>query len=368
MVGTRSQAHIVAQFHHQKMRELPLKGIIAPEGQAYNSKQFCAKESTLKLSIVIPIYNEIDNLPFLHNSIHEALRDKEDLEWEVIYVDDGSNDGSPQTLERLAQEDPPHTRAIALRRNFGQTAAIAAGIDYSEGDVIILMDADLQNDPADIPMMLEKIEQGFDVVSGWRISRQDTFVTRVLPSRLANWLISTVTGVHLHDYGCTLKAYRREVITGFRLYGEMHRFIPAYAHSVGAKMIEVPVRHHSRKFGKANYGLSRILKVVLDLFTVKYLISYANKPIYLFGGAGIILILVSLFALLFLLVRRVMFGVSVFSSPFFPVSTMLLIMGFQSILMGLIAEMLVRTYHESQRKPTYTIKQTMNLPSGLNER
>ncbi len=321
----------------------------------------------MKLSIITPVYNEIENLPLLHKSIHNALKDKPDLDWELIYVDDGSKDGSAQALERLAMEDPQHTRAIALRRNFGQTAAIAAGIDYSGGDIIILMDADLQNDPSDIPMMLEKIEQGYDVVSGWRVSRQDTFLTRVFPSHMANWLISTVTGVHLHDYGCTLKAYRREVITGFRLYGEMHRFIPAYAHSVGAKMIEVPVSHHPRKFGKANYGLTRTLKVILDLFTVKYLISYANKPIYLFGGMGILLIVVSLATLLFLLVRRVAFDVSVTKSPFFSVSAMFLIMGFQSILMGLIAEMLVRTYHESQSKPTYTIRQVFNLPDKAGE-
>jgi len=187
-----------------------------------------------------------------------------------------------------------HAIVVALRRNFGQTAAIAAGIDYANGDIICLLDADLQNDPDDIPMMLGKIHEGYDVVSGWRINRQDKFVTRTLPSRAANFLISEVTGVHLHDYGCTLKAYRREVLTGFRLYGEMHRFIPAYAYSVGAKITEVPVKHHPRRFGKTKYGLNRTIKVILDLFTVKFLISYSNKPIYLFGGTGVILILISL--------------------------------------------------------------------------
>ncbi len=187
------------------------------------------KETTLDLSIVIPVYNENENLPLLHSAIQQSLCNLQNLAWEVIYVDDGSSDSSLQVLEKLAAEDPDHTRVVALRRNFGQTAAIAAGIDHSQGDILILMDADMQNDPADIPMMLEKMEQGYDVVSGWRLNRQDTFLTRVLPSRIANWLISTVTGVHLHDYGCTQKAYRREVITGFRLYGEMHRFIPAYA-------------------------------------------------------------------------------------------------------------------------------------------
>jgi len=274
-------------------------------------------------------------------------------------VDDGSTDRSLEVLESLAEKDSEHVCVVALRRNFGQTAAIAAGIDHAGGDVIVLLDADLQNDPADIPMMIEKINQGYDVVSGWRIHRQDAFITRTLPSRIANWLISQVTGVHLHDYGCTLKAYRREVITGFRLYGEMHRFIPAYANSVGAKMIEVPVHHHPRKFGKTKYGLNRTVKVILDLFTVKFLISYANKPIYLFGGAGLVLILASMLMFLFLILRKIWIQIEILSSPFFQTATMLTILGFQSILMGLIAELLARTYHESQRKPTYTVRKVI---------
>jgi glycosyltransferase involved in cell wall biosynthesis len=323
------------------------------------------KETTLDLSIVIPVYNEYENLPLLQSAIQQSLCNLQNLAWEVIYVDDGSSDSSLQVLERLAAEDPDHTCVVALRRNFGQTAAIAAGIDHSQGDILVLMDADMQNDPADIPMMLEKMEQGYDVVSGWRLNRQDTFLTRVLPSRIANWMISAVTGVHLHDYGCTQKAYRREVITGFRLYGEMHRFIPAYASSVGARIIEMPVHHHARRFGKAKYGLTRTLKVVLDLFTVKYLISYANKPIYLFGGTGIFLMVLSAITMLFLLVRRVGLGIPVLTSPFFLMSTMFMILGFQSILMGLIAEMLVRTYHESQSKPTYTIRKVINISKNL---
>jgi glycosyltransferase involved in cell wall biosynthesis len=285
------------------------------------------------------------------------------VEWELILVDDGSSDGSQALLQELAQQDGCHTRSVILRRNFGQTAAIAAGIDHSQGDVIVLMDADMQNDPADIPMMLEKIEDGYDVVSGWRIKRQDKFTTRVLPSRIANGLISLVTGVHLHDYGCTLKAYRREVLTGFRLYGEMHRFIPAYANSVGARMIELPVRHHPRRFGRTKYGLTRTIKVILDLFTVKFLISYANKPIYLFGGAGVSMMGFSLLGLLYLMARRLLEGTSVVRSPLFTISVMFLIMGFQSILMGLIAELLVRTYHEAQHKPTYTVRRVYDPPS-----
>lgn len=320
----------------------------------------------MDLSIVVPVYNEQDNLRLLYQAICDSMSPL-GLEWEVVMVDDGSRDNSVQVLEELSRVDPAHVRVIELRRNFGQTAAIAAGIDHSDGEILVLMDADLQNDPADIPMMLDKIHEGYDVVSGWRKNRQDDF-TRRLPSQMANRLISSVTGVHLHDYGCTLKAYRREVITGFRLYGEMHRFIPVYADSVGARLIEMPVHHHARRFGKAKYGLERTMKVVLDLVTVKFLNSYANKPIYLFGGAGAVLILISLLVLLYLFVRRVFFGISVLGSPFFQMSTMIFIMGFQSILMGLIAELLVRTYHESQGKTTYTIRKMINKEDTSHER
>jgi glycosyltransferase involved in cell wall biosynthesis len=250
---------------------------------------------------------------------------------------------------------------VDLRRNFGQTAAIAAGIDHSTGGIIVLLDADLQNDPEDIPQMLALINEGYDVVSGWRKDRQDSYASRTLPSNLANGLISAVTGVHLHDYGCTLKAYRREVITGFRLYGEMHRFIPVYADSVGARLIEIPVRHHPRRFGKAKYGLERTLKVLLDLFTVKFLSSYAAKPIRLFGGVGLGMIALSMLVLFFPLIRRVFFAVPVLTSPFFSLAMMVAILGSQSILMGLIAELQVRTYHESQGKPTYTVKRSINI-------
>lgn len=310
------------------------------------------------LSVVVPVYNEEENVSLLYDAVQKALAGL-GRSWELVLVDDGSKDRSPELLEKLAETDPAHVRAVLLRRNFGQTAAIAAGIDHASGEIIVLMDADLQNDPIDIPMMLEKVDQGYDVVSGWRHERKDAFLTRTLPSRLANGLISWVTGVHLHDYGCTLKAYRREVITGFRLYGEMHRFIPVYANSVGARLIEVKVNHHRRRFGKAKYGLERTVKVVLDLFTVKFLSSYANKPIYLFGGAGMGLIAISAATLLYLFVRRIGWNVSVMNSPLFQMATMVGILGFQSILMGLIAELLVRTYHESQHKPTYTVRRVI---------
>jgi len=224
-----------------------------------------------------------------------------------------------------------------------------------------LLDADLQNDPADIPMMLAKLDEGYELVSGWRKNRKDNAVTRNFPSMIANRIISWVTGVHLHDYGCTLKAYRREVLEGFRLYGEMHRFIPVFANSVGARITEVVVNHHPRKFGKTKYGLERTVKVILDLFTVKFLVSYSSKPIYLFGGTGGLLMIFSAIMMAYLLIRRLFFLVSVTGSPLFQTSVMFFILGFQSMLMGLIAELLVRTYHESQRKPTYTVRTRINL-------
>lgn len=316
-------------------------------------------EGIQSVSVIIPVYNEAESLPILQNALHQAL-DSLEFPWEVVYVDDGSADQSLPILLDIANEDADHVCIVQLRRNFGQTAAIAAGIDHAQGEILVLMDADMQNDPADIPMMLDKIKQGYDVVSGWRINRKDPFMTRKLPSRIANGLISRVTGVHLHDYGCTLKAYRREVITGFRLYGEMHRFIPAFAGWVGANIIEVPVNHHPRKFGKTKYGLERTIKVILDLFTVKFLSSYANKPIYLFGGAGIVLFTGSVLALLIIIIRKVMLDESLVRSPLLQMSTMLFILGFQSILLGLIAELLVRTYHESQDKPTYTVRKVVN--------
>jgi glycosyltransferase involved in cell wall biosynthesis len=314
----------------------------------------------MNLSIIVPVYDEEETILLLHQAVAEAMQPMQE-EWELILVDDGSKDGSFTKLEEIFEKDPQHVRVIGLRRNFGQTAAIAAGIDHAKGEIIVLMDADLQNDPQDIPLLLEKIYSGYDVVSGWRVKRKDTFITRTLPSLFANKLISVVTGVHLHDYGCTLKAYRREVITGFRLYGEMHRFIPVYANSVGAKIMEIPVRHHPRKYGKAKYGLERTIKVILDLFTVKFLNSYANKPIYLFGGTGILIMGISSLILLYLFFRRIFFSVSVIASPLFMISSMFFILGFQSILMGLIVELLVRTYHEAQHKPTYTIRNTVGF-------
>jgi len=307
------------------------------------------------LSLIIPVYNEAENLPILYDSIREILNANEYI-WEVIFVDDGSLDHSFDVLKSLVEKDPEHVRVVSFRRNFGQTAAITAGIDHAQGEIIVLMDADLQNDPADIPMLLAKLDEGYDLVSGWRKDRKDNRLTRTIPSNIANGLISWVTGVYLHDYGCTLKAYRREALRGFRLYGEMHRFIPVFVHSVGARITEIPVQHHERKFGKANYGLDRTLKIILDLLTVKFLLNYSHKPMRLFGGVGMLLFTGGGIMLFYLLIRRTLENIPVLGSPLFQLAVMFLILGSQSILMGLIAELLARTYHESQSKPTYTIR------------
>jgi len=310
----------------------------------------------MNLSIVISVFNEERNLVLLFDEITQAMAPLPH-EWEVIFVDDGSTDKSLEVLRGIAEKDPLHVRVVVFRRNFGQTAAITAGIDHSLGEIIILMDADLQNDPADIPLLLTKLNEGYDMVSGWRKDRKDNALTRTLPSVVANSIISWVTGVHLHDYGCSLKAYRREALEGFRLYGEMHRFIPVFAHSIGASITEIPVRHHPRRFGKANYGLDRTFKVVLDLLTVKFLLSYSIKPMRLFGGTGLVLFLGSSLVMAYLFIRRTIQNVSPFDSPLFQLSIMILILGFQSILMGLMAELLARTYHESQKKLTYTVRE-----------
>jgi glycosyltransferase involved in cell wall biosynthesis len=301
------------------------------------------------VSIVTPVYNEEESLSAHHDQLISVLR-KLGRPYEVIYVDDGSQDSSFAVIETIAREDSS-VRAVRFARNFGQTAAITAGIQEACGQVIIMMDADGQNDPADIPLLLSKIDEGYDVVSGWRHNRQDTLARRLVSS-IANKLISRVTGVHLHDYGCSLKAYHREVIKNVRLYGEMHRFIPALASLTGASIAEVKVRHHKRKAGKSKYGMERIGKVLLDLITLKFLLSFSTKPIYFFGLWGGILLLLSgawiLIALLFGIVRAGVMG------------GIFMIAGFQFIFMGLISEMLVRIYHESQDKPIYFVKERRN--------
>jgi glycosyltransferase involved in cell wall biosynthesis len=308
----------------------------------------------LPLSVIIPVFNEEENINLLHERLILSLSGL-GSDYEVIYVDDGSTDASFNLLQNVAENDES-VKAIQLSRNFGQTAAIAAGVDHAQGKMVVLMDADLQNDPADIPTILNKLEEGFDLVSGWRTNRKDPWLTRRLPSRIANALISWVTGVHLHDYGCTLKAYRQEVFDGFRLYGEMHRFLPAYAAQVGARITEVPVSHHPRRYGKSKYNLKRTIKVLLDLLTVKFLSSYASKPIYLFGSLGLTLIGSSLAILVYLILDKLLRQRSLIESPLLLMTVMLFILGFLSIFMGLMAELLIRTYHESQGKPTYVVR------------
>jgi glycosyltransferase involved in cell wall biosynthesis len=313
----------------------------------------------MKLSIVVPVYNEEKNLPELFDQIVAAMQPLE-MDWDVTFVDDGSRDASVEVIRQLHAQAPDRVRLVAFRRNYGQTSAISAGITKSDGDVVILMDADLQNDPADIPLLLEELDKGFDVVSGWRKDRQDNQLTRTLPSHLANKLISSSTGVHLHDYGCTLKAYRREILESINLYGEMHRFIPVYAKEAGGKISEVVVHHHPRKYGKANYGLERTVKVILDLFTVQFLMKFSQKPIYLFGGVGLGLMAISFALFLWLAIRRIVSAVSVLGSPWFQISVMMFILGFLALLLGLIAELVMRTYYESQDKKTYAIREVIN--------
>jgi glycosyltransferase involved in cell wall biosynthesis len=309
----------------------------------------------MDISVVLPVYNEEENIPFLHKQLKTAL-DGLGRSYEIIYVDDGSTDASYAGLSSIALNDATVT-VIRLRRNYGQTSAISAGLDRSSGDVIVLMDADLQNDPADIGRLLAKIEEGFDVVSGWRRNRKDARFRRRLPSQIANGLISRMTGVHLHDYGCTLKAYRREVLAHVRLYGEMHRFIPAYASWSGAAITEIPVNHRARQFGKSKYGLSRTVRVLLDMLTVKFLGSYATKPLYAFGFVGALIGMASAASILFALLQAFTAPyVRLHNNPLTLLAAILFVVAVQVIMMGLLAELVMRTYYESQSKPTYVIR------------
>lgn len=313
----------------------------------------------MKFSIVVPIYNEQDNIDALYSAVTNSL-DGYDRTYEVIMVDDGSTDGSFAALKRLADQDN-RFKVIRFRRNFGQTAAMSAGFDAATGDIIIPMDGDLQNDPADIPLLIKKLNEGYDVVSGWRSDRKDTFVTRKIPSILANALISKFTGVHLHDYGCTLKAYRREVLDGINLYGEMHRFVPALASQVGAKVTELPVRHHPRLHGVSKYGISRTLRVILDLITVKFLLSYSTKPIQLFGKWGAYTLMAGFCSGTMTIYMKFFENLSINRNPLFILTAFLLFMGVQFIVLGLLGEMNARTYHEAQGKPIYVVRDRLNL-------
>src|SRR5579862_9555167 len=313
------------------------------------------------LSITIPIYNEERNIPILHERLVASLEPL-GQPFEMIFVNDGSTDGSEAALEALCATDS-RVKAIHFRRNFGQTAAMMAGIDHASGDIIVPMDGDLQNDPADIAKLLAKLDEGYDVVSGWRQDRKDATLRRNLPSRVANRLISGISGVRLHDYGCSLKAYRRDVLKGVKLYGEMHRFIPIYASWEGGRVTEVPVTHHPRMHGQSKYGVERVLKVVLDLIVVQFLARYANRPIYVFGGFGIGAMTLAVLAGVWAVYLKYFENTSFIQTPLPLLVVTLFVTGGMSVLMGLLAEIIMRTYYESQGKPVYLVKGTVNLPS-----
>ncbi len=314
----------------------------------------------MTLSVVIPLYNEEENVQLLHDRLRKSL-DPLGQEYEILFVDDGSTDRTLSLLEKIQANDK-RVIVLSLRRNFGQTAAFAAGFDFARGDVVVTMDGDLQNDPSDIPKLIEMMKDN-DLVSGWRKKRKDPFFTRRLPSIIANWLISNVTGVKLHDYGCSLKAYRRDVIKNLKLYGEMHRFIPAVASWYGVRVAEVETVHHPRLRGKSKYGISRTIKVVLDLITVKFLQSFSTKPIQFFGPVGMLSGFLGFLILLYLSIDKLFFGNPIGGRPLILLGALLIIVGIQLIGMGLLGEMLVRVYHESQRKPIYVMKKILGPES-----
>ncbi|MGF1511018.1 MAG: glycosyltransferase family 2 protein [Myxococcota bacterium] len=318
------------------------------------------------LSVLIPCFNEEDSIDELIPEVWEVV-DALHVSTELVVVDDGSSDQTWSKLQAWAERDP-RLKLIRFRRNFGQTAAMMAGMDFARGEVMIPLDADLQNDPRSIPDLLAKVEQGYDVVSGWRRDRKDAWWSRKLPSRLANQLISWVSGVHLHDYGCTLKAYRREVLEPVELYGEMHRFIPIYASWAGARVTEVEVRHRPRKYGASKYGIARTFKVVLDLLVVKFLGSYGTKPIYLFGGLGFALFLAAMASGVLVLIHKFFYGIYAHRNPFLMIAVFLGLTGIQSLFMGLLAEIQIRTYHESQSRPTYVIRERVNVGAATRRR
>lgn len=311
----------------------------------------------MKLSVVIPIYNEEENVNPLYEELKDVLETLE-YEHEIIFIDDGSKDTSLALLEKIQQRDNDVV-VISFRRNFGQTAAMSAGFDYATGDVIVTMDGDMQNDPHDIPKFLAKMDEGYDLVSGWRFKRQDPFLSRRLPSMIANKIISVVTGVHLHDYGCTLKTFRKEITEGIQLYGEMHRFIPAIASGVGGEIAEVKVNHRPRRFGTSKYGISRTIRVILDLMTVKFLLSYATRPIQVFGLLGILSGGIGFCIALVLTIQRQFFDMPLANRPLLLLAVLLIFMGMQFISMGLLGELQARTYHESQKKPIYVVRKVL---------
>ncbi|WP_028323447.1 glycosyltransferase family 2 protein [Desulfatirhabdium butyrativorans] len=311
----------------------------------------------MDVSVVLPVYNEEENIPILYRELCEALAPTK-WAYEIIFVDDGSSDRSWEILSGIQYQDD-RVVAIRFRRNFGQTAALSAGFDHASGDVVVTLDADLQNDPKDIPLLVAKLQEGYDLVNGWRYERKDPFLSRKLPSRIANWIISTTTHVKLHDYGCTLKVFRKEIAANLRLYGEMHRFIPAIASGLGAAITEVRVNHRERKFGKSKYGISRTIRVVLDLITVKFFLSYSTRPIQIFGLLGVVSGGLGFLMALWMTIQRQFYGMSLANRPLLLLAILLMFTGLQFVSLGLIAELQSRTYHESQNKPIYVIRKTL---------
>jgi glycosyltransferase involved in cell wall biosynthesis len=328
-------------------------------GAVRSERRRTSRAAARLVSVVIPVFNEAESLPDLIARLLDVLR-RLGRPFEIIAVNDGSSDGSLAVLRHLASQTS-ELRVIDFRRNYGQTAAMMAGIDHAGGGIIVPIDADLQNDPEDIPALLDKIDQGYDVVSGWRKDRKDAAWRRNLVSRWANRLISQISGVHLNDYGCTLKAYRAEVMRGMRLYGEMHRFIPIYASWMGARVTEIPVRHNPRQFGSSKYGLERVIKVILDLIVVRFLDKYLAKPIYVFGGFGLTSVMISFVTFMLMLYFKIFEQISMISTPLPLLTAMTFLVGIVSILMGLIAEMLVRTYFESQGRSAYLVRELIQF-------
>lgn len=309
------------------------------------------------VSVVIPLYNEEENVEPLYSSLKEVLESL-GQEYEIIVVDDGSTDGSFEALKALHVDDPL-LKVVRLRRNFGQSAAFAAGFDSAGGEMIVTLDADLQFDPADIPKLLDKLSEGYDIVSGWRVHRKESFLTRRVPSAVANWLISRITGIKLHDYGCSLKVYRSEVVSHVQLYGELHRFVPALASSIGVRIAEVPVSHRPRRFGESKYDISRTLTVLLDLLTVKFLLSYSTRPMQVFGLLGIASFAVGTTIAAYLSFIRLFLGSPIADRPLLLLAILLIFVGVQLLTMGLLGELTTRTYHEAQGKKIYTVREML---------
>lgn len=330
-----------------------MKPLLPPEALTLNQPQFLEPE----VSVVVPVFNEEKSLEKLVENIDKTLLDY-NLSYEIICIDDGSQDQSPQILRQLAQQYH-YFKAIILRRNYGQTPAIAAGFKYAKGQIIVTLDGDLQNDPIDIPRLIDKLNEGYDLVSGWRKNRQDDALTRLLPSKIANWIIAKVTGVNLHDYGCSLKAYRGELVADMNLYGELHRFLPALAYIEGARIAEIPVSHHPRRYGKSKYGLGRTFRVVMDLLTVFFIKKFLTRPMHVFGLFGLGSIILGILLGAYLTFLKLGLGESIGNRPLLILAVLLVLTGVQLLSFGLLAELVMRTYHESQKRPIYRVREVI---------